>query len=110
MSAPLNHDTNDNKPTPPQNQKGHLIGHVKEVVTKEVFSAKYNGTTRLYMTSMAQPWHVDASDLVGALLFGRLVLCRNLDALVPPAAARWSLYPWPCMISQFTHTPITLFC
>ena len=25
------------------------------------------GTTRIYMTRMAQPWHVDAVDLVGGL-------------------------------------------
>ncbi|KIY93513.1 hypothetical protein MNEG_14449 [Monoraphidium neglectum] len=46
-----------------QNEKAHLIGHVKEVV--DPTNAK--STTRLYMTRKAQPWHVDASDLVSLL-------------------------------------------
>eukprot|EP00775_Hariotina_reticulata_P009087 gene9087-9257_t len=47
-----------------QNEKGHLIGHVKDV---GIDSKQQNPTTRIYLTSVAQPWHVDGVDVVGLL-------------------------------------------
>ncbi|WIA22176.1 hypothetical protein OEZ85_004510 [Tetradesmus obliquus] len=47
-----------------QNEKAHLIGHVKDV---GVDSKHQNPTTRIYLTSVAQPWHVDGTDVVGLL-------------------------------------------
>ncbi|WIA14323.1 hypothetical protein OEZ85_002853 [Tetradesmus obliquus] len=48
----------------PQNQKGHLIGHVKDVGVDPLCQ---NPATRIYMTRAAQPWHVDSCDIVGLL-------------------------------------------
>jgi hypothetical protein len=45
-----------------QNEKAHLIGHVKDV---GVDSKHQDPTTRIYLTSVAQPWHVDGTDVVG---------------------------------------------
>lgn len=45
-----------------QNEKAHLIGHVKDV---GVDSKHENPATRIYLTSVAQPWHVDGVDVVG---------------------------------------------
>lgn len=45
-----------------QNEKAHLIGHVKDV---GVDSKHSNPATRIYLTSVAQPWHVDGVDMVG---------------------------------------------
>jgi len=45
-----------------QNEKAHLIGHVKDV---GVDSKHDNPATRIYLTSVAQPWHVDGVDAVG---------------------------------------------
>lgn len=45
-----------------QNEKGHLIGHVKDV---GIDSKHQNPVTRIYLTSVAQPWHVDGTDVVG---------------------------------------------
>jgi hypothetical protein len=45
-----------------QNEKAHLIGHVKDV---GVDSQHQDPTTRIYLTSVAQPWHVDGTDVVG---------------------------------------------
>lgn len=47
-----------------QNEKAHLIGHVKDV---GVDSKHDNPATRIYLTSVAQPWHVDGVDVVGLL-------------------------------------------
>lgn len=48
----------------PQNQRGHLIGHVKDV---GVDPLNRNPNTRIYMTRAAQPWHVDSADVVALL-------------------------------------------
>eukprot|EP00775_Hariotina_reticulata_P003159 gene3159-3437_t len=48
----------------PQNQKGHLLGHVKDVGVDPLCE---NPATRIYMTRAAQPWHVDSCDIVGLL-------------------------------------------
>jgi hypothetical protein len=45
-----------------QNEKAHLIGHVKDV---GIDSKHDNPATRIYLTSVAQPWHVDGVDVVG---------------------------------------------
>lgn len=44
----------------PQNGKGHLIGHIKDIGADPA-----NPLTRLYATNAAQPWHNDGpADLV----------------------------------------------
>ncbi|OZJ03065.1 hypothetical protein BZG36_03785 [Bifiguratus adelaidae] len=53
----------------PQNGKGHVLGHVKDL-TNTQFEGKYNPedpTTRIYATRKAQPFHVDGTDIVGLL-------------------------------------------
>lgn len=54
--------------------QGHLIGHVKDV---GVGSKVNDPCTRIYLTSAAQPWHVDGADLVGEQ--------RTAQQLEPPA-------------------------
>ncbi|KAG2436556.1 hypothetical protein HYH02_011493 [Chlamydomonas schloesseri] len=47
----------------PQNAKGHLIGHIKDLGRDPA-----DPNTRLYATNAAQPWHNDGpADLVGLL-------------------------------------------
>lgn len=46
----------------PQNKKGHLVGHIKDLGLDPA-----NPQTRLYATHAAQPYHNDASDVVGLL-------------------------------------------
>ena len=47
----------------PQNKKGHLIGHIKDIGHD---ASKPD--TRLYATNVAQPWHNDGpADLVSLL-------------------------------------------
>ena len=47
----------------PQNKKGHLIGHIKDIGHDPS-----KPDTRLYATSIAQPWHNDGpADLVSLL-------------------------------------------
>jgi hypothetical protein len=60
-----------------QNEKAHLIGHVKDV---GVDSKHENPATRIYLTSVAQPWHVDGVDVVGesSLCGGLLQLCLSI--------------------------------
>ncbi|ORX54089.1 Clavaminate synthase-like protein [Hesseltinella vesiculosa] len=52
----------------PQNLKGHVLGHVKDIsigsATKSVYNAD-DPTTRIYATRKAQPFHVDGTDVVG---------------------------------------------
>jgi hypothetical protein len=44
----------------PQNAKGHLVGHIKDIGHDPA-----NPLTRLYATNAAQPWHNDGpADLV----------------------------------------------
>lgn len=54
----------------PQNGKGHILGHVKDLtegsLTKEVYKED-DPTTRIYATRKAQPFHVDGSDVVALL-------------------------------------------
>ncbi|KAI9321690.1 hypothetical protein BX666DRAFT_1850777 [Dichotomocladium elegans] len=54
----------------PQNAKGHVLGHVKDLTmgstTKSVYDAD-SPTTRIYATRKAQPFHVDGTDVVGLL-------------------------------------------
>ncbi|KAG0164814.1 hypothetical protein DFQ28_009636 [Apophysomyces sp. BC1034] len=54
----------------PQNAKGHVLGHVKDLslgsATKSLYDAE-NPTTRIYATRKAQPFHVDGTDVVGLL-------------------------------------------
>jgi len=51
----------------PQNGKGHVLGHVKDLTkgstTKEVYDIN-DPTTRIYATRKAQPFHVDGTDVV----------------------------------------------
>ena len=59
----------------PQNKKGHIIGHIKDIGHDPS-----NPDTRLYATNVAQPWHNDGpADLV----------CESplQDTLVPSAHA-----------------------
>ncbi|TDJ34821.1 MAG: TauD/TfdA family dioxygenase [Gammaproteobacteria bacterium] len=46
----------------PQNQKGHILGHVKDIGFDHT-----NPQTRIYGTSYRQLYHTDGSDLVGLL-------------------------------------------
>ncbi|KAK9862133.1 hypothetical protein WJX84_005815 [Apatococcus fuscideae] len=46
----------------PQNKKGHIIGHIKDIG-----GDVNNPTTRIYLTRMDQPWHCDSADIVGLL-------------------------------------------
>ncbi|KAI8068473.1 hypothetical protein BC940DRAFT_340334 [Gongronella butleri] len=52
----------------PQNHKGHVLGHVKDITigsqTKSVYDPE-DPTTRIYATRKAQPFHVDGTDIVG---------------------------------------------
>ncbi|KAK9805018.1 hypothetical protein WJX73_002321 [Symbiochloris irregularis] len=48
----------------PQNGKGHLIGHVRDIHTGKGLE---NPVNRLYTTNAAQPFHVDDADVVGLL-------------------------------------------
>ncbi|KAI9258940.1 hypothetical protein BDA99DRAFT_552133 [Phascolomyces articulosus] len=56
--------------TKPQNGKGHILGHVKDLslgsATKSLYDAE-EPTTRIYTTRKAQPFHVDGTDVVGLL-------------------------------------------
>ena len=44
----------------PQNKKAHLIGHIKDINGNP-----HDPITRIYTTSIAQPFHTDISDIVG---------------------------------------------
>jgi hypothetical protein len=46
----------------PQNAKGHVLGHVKDLGADPSDPA-----TRLYTTAAAQPFHTDSADIVGLL-------------------------------------------
>ena len=48
--------------TCPQNARGHVLGHVKDLGNDPNDPA-----TRLYTTSAAQPFHTDSADIVGLL-------------------------------------------
>ena len=48
--------------TCPQNAKGHVLGHVKDLGADPNDPA-----TRIYTTCAAQPFHTDSSDIVGLL-------------------------------------------
>ncbi|KAG1678026.1 hypothetical protein FOA52_000822 [Chlamydomonas sp. UWO 241] len=48
----------------PQNKKAHLVGHVKDV---GIDPDHKDPNTRIYLTRVAQPYHVDSCDLVGLL-------------------------------------------
>jgi hypothetical protein len=54
----------------PQNSKGHVLGHVKDLtygsVTKSLYDAE-SPVTRIYATKKAQPFHVDGADVVALL-------------------------------------------
>ncbi|KAI9026628.1 hypothetical protein CLU79DRAFT_885882 [Phycomyces nitens] len=54
----------------PQNAKGHVLGHVKDLTsgstTKSVYDVN-DPTTRIYATRKAQPFHVDGTDVVALL-------------------------------------------
>lgn len=54
----------------PQNGKGHVLGHVKDLTqgstTKVVYDVN-DPKTRIYATRKAQPFHVDGTDVVGLL-------------------------------------------
>lgn len=73
-----------------QNEKAHLIGHVKDV---GIDSKHQNPATRIYLTSVAQPWHVDCTDIVGECLAGMHT--------VGGAASGCSQTPEPPRISTF---------
>jgi len=45
-----------------QNAKGHVLGHVKDIG-----GDPHDPKTRIYTTSLAQPYHVDSCDVVGLL-------------------------------------------
>eukprot|EP00884_Botryococcus_braunii_P012117 jgi/Botrbrau1/20906/Bobra.0135s0037.1 len=45
-----------------QNKKGHIIGHVKNI-NHDVL----NPLTRVYATTLAQPFHIDGADIVGLM-------------------------------------------
>jgi len=54
----------------PQNAKGHVLGHVKDLTYGSTTQEKYDvndPTTRLYTTRLGQPFHVDGSDIVGLM-------------------------------------------
>ncbi|KAI8984480.1 hypothetical protein BDF20DRAFT_911574 [Mycotypha africana] len=54
----------------PQNAKGHVLGHVKDLTENSTTKAVYkedDPTTRIYATRRAQPFHVDGTDVVGLL-------------------------------------------
>lgn len=54
----------------PQNGKGHVLGHVKDLTEGSTTKAVYkedDPTTRIYATRKAQPFHVDGTDVVGLL-------------------------------------------
>lgn len=46
----------------PQNAKGHVLGHVKDLGNDP-----HDPATRTYTTSAAQPFHTDSADIVGLL-------------------------------------------
>lgn len=45
-----------------QNGKGHLLGHVTDQRSRNA-----DGSTRIYQTNLAQPFHSDSCDIVGLL-------------------------------------------
>ncbi|KAG2201401.1 hypothetical protein INT46_010395 [Mucor plumbeus] len=54
----------------PQNGKGHVLGHVKDLTEGSTTKAVYkedDPTTRIYATRKAQPFHVDGTDIVALL-------------------------------------------
>lgn len=61
---PLAHQSNPRGAPMRQNERGHVIGHVKDV---GVDPDCLNPNTRIYMTRAAQPWHVDSADAVALL-------------------------------------------
>ncbi|KAI9498675.1 hypothetical protein BDB00DRAFT_881140 [Zychaea mexicana] len=58
----------------PQNGKGHILGHVKDLTygsaTKSLYDAD-QPTTRIYATRKAQPFHVDGTDVVALLCLNK---------------------------------------
>lgn len=68
----------------PNNKKGHLVGHIKDLGHDPALP-----TTRLYATAAAQPWHNDSADLVSLL------------ALAP--AARGGLSRWASSIAIYNE-------
>ncbi|KAG2223005.1 hypothetical protein INT45_012304 [Circinella minor] len=60
--------------TKPQNGKGHILGHVKDISYGSASKSLYNPdepTTRIYTTRKAQPFHVDGTDVVGLLALNK---------------------------------------
>ncbi|RCH87582.1 hypothetical protein CU098_003504 [Rhizopus stolonifer] len=54
----------------PQNGKGHVLGHVKDLTENSTTKTVYKDddpTTRIYATRRAQPFHVDGTDVVALL-------------------------------------------
>ncbi|KAL0097770.1 hypothetical protein J3Q64DRAFT_1812614 [Phycomyces blakesleeanus] len=54
----------------PQNAKGHVLGHIKDLTTGSTTKSVYNvddPTTRIYATRKAQPFHADGTDIVALL-------------------------------------------
>ncbi|CAO3641913.1 unnamed protein product [Mucor hiemalis] len=52
----------------PQNGKGHVLGHIKDLTegsTTKVVYKQDDPLTRIYATRKAQPFHVDGTDIVG---------------------------------------------
>ncbi|KAL4423717.1 hypothetical protein ABPG75_001018 [Micractinium tetrahymenae] len=54
-------------PTLPQNAKGHVVGHIKNLRVGIDDTLPDGVTARVYQTNLAQPWHVDAGDTVSLL-------------------------------------------
>jgi hypothetical protein len=58
----------------PQNSKGHVLGHVKDLshgsATKSLYDPE-NPITRIYATRKAQPFHVDGADVVALLCLNK---------------------------------------
>ena len=63
--------------------------------------------TRVYGTSLAQPWHTDASDIVGAQ-----VMCRVYSSWEVPHCScsplAWCVVPQPMLLVMFSCTPLVI--
>lgn len=87
----------------PQNKKGHLIGHIKDIGHDAS-----NPNTRLYATNVAQPWHNDGpADLVCECMPAPHALVASAAAPRAPAGPAGLAAMWgpACLLKRIARRP-----
>jgi hypothetical protein len=82
----------------PQNKVGHALGHVKDVGGDPA-----RPETRLYTTSVAQPYHTDSADLVGLLCLAQAASGGDSHVASSPAVFNAVLRERPDLAQLLTQ-------